>query len=131
MNIHVIFMPVFIFPKEVNQIMDEVTGLTKNSSGDFVRGPARENREDFIFWPCRSRSAGARAKKHVLVTDWDPCNPDISAILRKHKSTLYRDPINRRLFPNGSVIAGFQRRRNLGEMVAPTLPRRQPQKYKI
>ena len=34
------FYASFYKPKEVNQIMDEVTGLTKNSSGDFVRGPA-------------------------------------------------------------------------------------------
>ena len=37
--------------------------------------------------------------------------------------TLYRDPLNRKLFPEGSV--GFQR--NLGSMIAPTRPRRQPQ----
>ena len=37
-----------------------------------------------------------------------------------------RDPVNRRLFPEGSVIAGFRRWRNLGEFVAPTVPRRQP-----
>ena len=97
--------------------MDEVTGLTKNDSGEFVRGPARQNREDLIFRPRRSRSAGVGAKKHILVTDWDPRNPDVSAILKKHKSTLYRDPLNRRLFPDGSIIAGFRRRRNLGEMV--------------
>ena len=28
--------------------MDEVTGLTKNERGDFVRGPARQNKENFI-----------------------------------------------------------------------------------
>ena len=27
--------------------MDEVTGLTKNNSGDFVQGPSRQNRDDF------------------------------------------------------------------------------------
>ena len=35
-------------PKEVNAIMDEVTGLTKNNDGDFVLGPAHQNRENFI-----------------------------------------------------------------------------------
>ena len=35
-------------PKEVNAIMDEVTGLTKNNDGDFVRGPAHQNWENFI-----------------------------------------------------------------------------------
>ena len=64
--------------------MDEVMGLTKNISGEFVRGPARQNRENLIFRPRQSRSAGAGAKKHVLVTDWDRRNPDISAILKTH-----------------------------------------------
>ena len=34
--------------------------------------------------------------------------------------------VNRKLFPDGSVIAGFRRRRNIGEMVAPTVPQRVP-----
>ena len=67
--------------------MDKVTGLTRNSEGDFVRGP------------------------------------DIAKIIRNNKSTLYRDPLNKRLFPDGSIIAGFWRRKNLSEMVAPTTPR--------
>ena len=58
--------------------MDQVTGLAKDIHGDFVREPARENRENFIFRPRRSRRQGAGAKKHVLVTDWDPRNPDIA-----------------------------------------------------
>ena len=103
--------------------MDNVTGLTKNRSGDFVRGPAREARENFIFRPRRNRRESG-AKKHVLVSDWEPRNPDIARILKKHKDTLYRDPLNKRLFPEGSIIAGFRRRRNLGEMIAPTTPRR-------
>ena len=111
-------------PKEVDQIMDENTGLTKNERGDFVRGPARENRENFIFRPRRNKRAGG--KKHVMCTLWDPRLPDIAAILKRNKSTLYRDPINRRLYPEGSIIAGFRKRRNIGTMVAPTTPRRQP-----
>ena len=55
--------------------MDEVTGLTNNNCGEFVRGPARENRENFIFRPRRGRTGGQ--KKFVLVTEWDPRNPDI------------------------------------------------------
>ena len=84
----------------------------------------REKREDFIFRPHRGWTGGQ--KKFVLVTEWYPRNPDIAAIIRSNKSTLYRDTLNRRLFPNGSVIAGFRRRRNLGSLVAPTRPRRQP-----
>ena len=103
--------------------MDKATGLTKDGNNDFVRGPARENREDFIFRARRNRQ-GNGAKKFVLVTDWDPRHPDISKIIKENKSTLYRDPLNKRLFPEGSIIAGFRRRRNLGEMIAPTTPRR-------
>ena len=44
--------------------MDEVTGLTNNNCGEFVRGPARENRENFIFRPRRGRTGGQ--KKFVL-----------------------------------------------------------------
>ena len=111
-------------PKEVADIMDKCTGLTKDRNGEFVRGPARQNREDFIFRPRRNKRAGGK-RKHVLVSDWDPRVPDVARILRKHKNTLYRDPINKKLYPEGSVIAGFRKRRNLGQMVAPTLPRRQ------
>ena len=118
------FYASFYKKREVNMIMDEVTGLTRNDRGDFVRGPARENRENLIFRPRRGRTGGQ--KKFVLVTEWDPRNPDIAAIIRSNKTTLYRDPLNRRLFPHGSVIAGFRRRRNLGSLVAPTRPRRQP-----
>ena len=105
--------------------MNEVTGLTRDRHGNFVRGPARENRENFINRPRRNRR-NKGAKKHVLVSTWEPRNPDIGKILKKNINTLYRDPINRRLYPKGSVIAGFRKRRNLGEMIAPTKPRRVP-----
>ena len=118
------FFASYYKPSEVNKIMDEVTGLTKNDRGDFMRGPARKNRENLINRPRRGRNTGP--KKFVLVSEWDPRNPDIAAIIKSNIHTLYRDPINRRLYPDGSVIAGFRRRRNLGSMVAPTRPRRQP-----
>ena len=108
-------------PKEVNAIMDEVTGLTKNNDGDFVRGPAHQNRENFI-----NRQGQDRAKEVCPHNRMGPRNPDIAAIIRSNKATLYRDPHNRRLFPEGTVIAGFRRRRNLGSLVSPTRPRRQP-----
>ena len=103
--------------------MDEATGLTKDEDGEFVHGPARQNRENFIFRRRRNKRKGGK-KKHVLVSDWDPRAPNVANILKKHKNTLYRDPINKKLYPEGSVIAGFRRRRNLGEIVAPTNPRR-------
>ena len=76
------FYASFYKPREVDKIMNEVTGLTKNENGEFVRGPARENRENFISRPRRSRRTGS--KKFVLVTQWDPRNPDISNIIRRN-----------------------------------------------
>ena len=63
------FYASFYKPKFVDKIMDEVTGLTKNNNGDFVRGEARENRENFIFRPRRNRREGGGQKKHVIVSD--------------------------------------------------------------
>lgn len=119
------FYASFYKPKEVKKVMDEVTGITKDENGNIVQGEARKNREKIIFRPRKSRQDPAN-KKFVFVSDWEPRNPDISNILRKNKYTLFRDPVNRRLFPEGSVIAGFRRRRNLGEMVCPTNPSRVP-----
>ena len=108
----------------MNKILDTVTGLTKNDRGEIVQGEARKNREEFIFRPRRNRRQKGE-KKFVLVSDWDPRHPDISQILRGNKDTLYRDPLNRRLFSDGSVIAGCKRRRNLEEIICPTKPQRQ------
>ena len=107
-------------PKEVKEI-----GLSKNEEGYFVHGEARKKREDRIFRPRKNRNLSGN-KKFVLVSNWDPRNPDIATVLRENKDTLYRDPVNRRLFPEGSVMSGFRRRRNLGEIICPTNPRRQP-----
>ena len=71
------FYASFYNPWEVNnEIMDKATGLTKDGNNRFVRGPARQNREDFIFHPWQNRQ-GNGGKKFVLVTDWDPRHPDI------------------------------------------------------
>ena len=48
--------------------MYQVTGLTKNIDGEFMRGPALENQKKFIFRPRQSWRSGTGAKKHVLMT---------------------------------------------------------------
>merc|ERR1719300_1818227 len=42
----------------------------------------------------------------------------------KHDEYLYLNPENVKCFPRGSIIAGFRRQRNLGEIIAPTKPTR-------
>ena len=39
---------------------------------------------------------------------------------------LYEDPVNEKLFPRGSIISGFRRGKNLGELICPTNVIRQP-----
>ena len=118
-------------PKEVKDTFDEATGLTKDENGNFVHGEARQKREETIFRPRRNRNQSGGNKKFVFVSNWDPRNPDISGIIRENRDTLYRDPLNRRLFPEGSVMSGFRRQRNLGEIVCPTKPKRHPQPPRV
>ena len=71
----------------------------------------------------RGRRRGGR--KSVLVTTWHPRAPNIKEGLKLLVERLYQSNENEEAFPRGSVIAGFRRSRNLGEVIAPTRPRRE------
>jgi len=47
-----------------------------------------------------------------------------SKIIHKNMHLLYRNPENRKIFPDGLLIAANRRRPNLGEYIKPTIPRR-------
>ena len=63
-------------------------------------------------------------KKIPWITTYDPRAPSKGQILRRHLDILYSDKENTRLFPKGSIIAAEKRRKNLGEIFKPTIPRR-------
>ena len=44
--------------------------------------------------------------------------------LKLMEDILYLNKENEKAFPKGSIIAGFKRQRNIGEIIAPTLPLR-------
>ena len=100
--------------------MNDVTGLSRGRNGELVRGPARDGRVDLINRPRRCRKKPSGDPKFVLVSDWDPRVPDIRSAIRSGLDTLYGDAVNRRVFKRGSIISGFRRGRNLGEIICPT-----------
>ena len=112
-------------PKMVKKILDQTTGLTKNEKGDFVHGEARKNREGLINCPRKDKKKPGK-RVFPFVTQWDPRKPDIRRAIENASETLYLDPINEKLFPKGSIITGFRRGKNLGEIICPTNPVRVP-----
>ena len=46
--------------------------------------------------------------------------------LKLMEEALYFNKENEKVFPRGSIIAGFRRQKNVGEMIAPTKPKRLP-----
>ena len=95
--------------QEVNKIMQECRAL---------------DREEMIKRPRRDKRQGG-PRKFVLVTKWDPRQPNIHGALKNMMNILYLNPENAKCFPRGSIIAGFRRQRNLGEIIAPTKPKRE------
>ena len=65
-----------------------------------------------------------KGKKHAWVTMYDPRYPSKAKILKENLHLLYSDKENRNAFPPGSIIAADRRRKNLGEIYKPTIPRR-------
>ena len=58
------------------------------------------------------------------MTTWDPRLPNIGGIPKDNLHILHRNPLNIKLFPPETIFTGFKKRRNLGEMICPTNPRR-------
>ena len=108
----------------VKKIMDEVTGVKRDTENNLVVGQAREEREDMINRPRRNKKKPGK-KVFPLVTTWDPRMPNIGKIIKENLSILHRNPLNKKLFPDNSIFTGFKKRRNLGQIICPTNPRRE------
>ena len=89
-----------------------------------MREARRLDRDELIVKPRRGRRRGGQ-RKSVLVTTWDPRAPNISKGLKLLTERLYENDENVEVFPRGSVIPGFRRSKNVGEIIAPTKPRRE------
>jgi len=76
----------------------------------------------YIYLITRPREK--KSKKLAWVTTWDPQAPDKSKIIKENIHLLYRNPENKKIFPERFLIAANRRRKNLGEFIKPTIPRR-------
>ena len=72
----------------------------------------------------RPRKKHDGQKKFVLCSKWDPRGPNIHKSLKNFEKMLYLDKQNEKAFPPGSLITGFRRRKNIGEIIAPSKPKR-------
>ena len=89
----------------------------------------RKSREELLEEPRRERRRGGR--KYAMVTRYDPRAPNIGQGLKLLEEILHQNPDNTRVFPRGSIVAGFRRGRNLGETIAPTRPLRERREVEV
>ena len=86
-------------------------------------------REEMLVNTTRERRK--KRKKYALVTKYDPRAPNIGEGLKLLEEILHEDPDNIRVFPKGSIVAGFRRGRNLGEIIAPTKSQREAREVEV
>ena len=85
---------------------------------------SKVDRVELIKRPRKNKRAGGGPKKYVLCSRWDPRQANVRQGLKMMEEILYHNKENEKVFPRGSIIAGFRRQRNLGEIIAPTKPQR-------
>ena len=110
-------------PKMVNRVMDKLMGVKRDHENKLVRSEARENRENLINRPRKNKKKPGK-KVFPLVTTWEPRMPNLASILKENLPILHKNPLNLKLFPEDSIFPGFRKRKNLGEIICPTKPRR-------
>ena len=92
--------------KDINKAMDECKKM---------------DRKELINRP-RKNSNVKQPKKYVFCSKWDPRGPNIHEAIKGFENILYMDNENKKAFPPGSLIAGFRRQKNIGEIIAPSKP---------
>ena len=63
-----------------------------------------------------------KPKKYFFCSKWDPRGPNINNAMRSFQTILYMDGENKKAFPQGSLITGFRKQKNIGEIIAPSKP---------
>ena len=82
------------------------------------------DRVELIKRPRKNKIRGGGPKKYVLCSRRDPRQPNVREGIKLMEYILYLNKENEEVFPKGSIIAGFRRQKNLGEIIAPTNPQR-------
>ena len=67
---------------------------------------------ELIKTPRKNKRRDGGPKKYVLCSRWDPRQPNVKLMEDLNKENL-------EVFPRSSIIAGFRRQKNIGEIIAP------------
>ena len=102
------------------------SGYSRNEIRNVFEECRKVDRETFIKRPRRNKKHNAGPRKFVICPKWDPRAPNVREGLKMMEEVLYFNKENEKVFPKGSIIAGFKRQKNVGEMIAPTNPTRLP-----
>ena len=85
---------------------------------DLKKGAARDRCT--LLQPKRKTTT----KKIAWVTQYDPRVPSKANIINENLHLLHANPENIAIFPKGSIVAASRKRKNLGQLYKPTVPRR-------
>ena len=84
-----------------------------------IKKGASKNRQDILCEKPKKRN-----KKIAWITTHDPRVPSKDSIIQKNLHLLHADPNNLDIFPRSALVAADRKRKNLGQMFMPTVPRR-------
>ncbi|KAL8596586.1 hypothetical protein ACOMHN_059727 [Nucella lapillus] len=100
----------------------ELSSWNREIAKKELKRGANRDRKEILNQPRQKKP-----KKIAWVSTYDSRMPPKSRIIRNNLHVLYSNPQNRDIFPSGLIIAADRRRKNLGEMIQPTVPDRFPQ----
>ena len=61
----------------------------------------------------------------MMCSTWDPRQPNVHKGMKLLEDILYQNNENSKCLPKGSIISGFRRQKNLGEIISPSKPVRE------
>ena len=98
-----------------------MAGWKYNTALNQLQKGAQQNREELIRRPRKQKPP-----KIAWVTTYDPRVPSKSKIIKDNLDILYSNVKNKDIFPKGLIISAEKKRKNLGQIFKPTVPKRHP-----
>ena len=99
------------------------SNYTRQEIDVVMEGCKHLDREEIIKRPRKDKRRRGGSKKFVICSKWDPRQPNVHEGVKSLEEILYMNRENEKCFPRGgSIIAGFRRQKNLGEIIAPSKP---------
>ena len=86
-----------------------------------LRKGASKDRDTVLHGARKNKN---RKKKIAWVTTYDPRVPSKSSIIKKNLHILYQNEENKNIFKKGVIIGADKKRKNLGDIYKPSVPKR-------